>query len=73
MLVICPIVSLVDDHIRSLCGSGVKALHLSAAGELEGSSALSIHAGEVLFVFTSPEVLHSLKQWRAMLLSSMSS
>ena len=66
---ICPIVSPADDHIRSLCGCGVKALHLSTAGELEGISALSIQAGDVPFVFTSPDVLLSSKQWRAMLLS----
>ena len=67
ILVVCPLNSLVESHIRELDNLGMKACSLSG----ENIDEEKIFAGHYSFVFTSPETIINNGKWRKLLQSDV--
>ncbi len=66
VLVVCPLKSLVESHIKELDNLGIKACSLSGENIDDEERIL---AGDYSFVFTSPEAIINDGKWRKMLRS----
>jgi hypothetical protein len=67
VLIICPLKSLVESHIRELITRGASAVSLTGDSvDVDG-----ILKGEYSFVFGTPEALLNNEQWRSMLKSDV--
>ena len=67
ILVVCPLKSLVDSHIRELLNRGISAASLSGEDVDENN----LFKGAYSFVFGSPESFLQNEKWRNMLRSDI--
>ena len=67
VVIICPLKSLVESHIRELINRGASAVSLTG----DSVDVENILKGKYSFVFGTPEVLLNNEQWRSMLKSDV--
>ena len=68
ILVVCPLKSLVDSHIRELRNRGISAASLSGEDDVDENN---LFKGAYSFVFGSPESFLQNEKWRNMLRSNI--
>lgn len=66
LIIICPLNSLIDSHIRELRSRGFRASSLTTMEDEE-----NILSGDVTFVFCNPESIIKNQKWRGMVSSEV--